>query len=127
MTPEPLSLFDDRARPPFPRPVETVQLAARMTDPDTSVAAAASITPGRTEAAILDGFRRQRAVVARIGGDEADEGYTDDELVAQMAPEHYSPTVKSARSRLSNAGLLVDSGTRRPSSRGREMIVWRLA
>jgi hypothetical protein len=113
VTPEPLHLFDDRARPPFVGPVDSVQLAARRSDPETSVTAAGSITPGRTEAAILDLFRVS--------------WFTDDELAAVLAPEHYGPTVKTARSRLSKAGLLVDTGQRRPSSRGRDMIVWRLA
>jgi hypothetical protein len=53
-------------------------------------------------------------------------GLTDDEIAARL-PACHAPTVKSARSRLTAAGLLVDSGERRPSSRGRQMIVWRLA
>jgi hypothetical protein len=51
------------------------------------------------------------------------EGLTDDELCARLA-EHYAPTVKSARSRLSKYGCLHDSGVRRLSLRNRSMVVW---
>jgi hypothetical protein len=62
---------------------------------------------------ILDLFHRERC------------GMTDDEIAARL-PTCYPPTVKSARSRLSGQGLLVDSGVRRPSVRGRDQIVWKL-
>lgn len=87
---------------------------ARATDTQTALEAARSITPGRTERLILDEFHRCR------------HGYTDDELAARM-PTCHPPTVKTARSRLSGMGLLVDSGECRPSTRGRAQIVWRLA
>lgn len=104
MTAEPLSLFDS-----------PVSLAARRTDPVTSVAAAASITPGRMERLILDVFARRTT---------RELGFTDDELAASLCA-HHAPTVKSARSRLTKAGELVDSGLRRLSNRGREMIAWK--
>ena len=87
--------------------------AARRTDPDTSHAAAASITPGRTERMILSLL--YPALIL-----------TDDEICELLGSLH-PPTVKSARSRLTKAGLLVDTGERRPSNRGRDQIVWRLA
>jgi hypothetical protein len=99
------------------RQVETVVLA-RFTDPDTSQAAAASITPGRTERLVLHAFR--------VHAYDRDCGMNDDELVA-YCPALHGPTAKSARSRLAKAGLLVDSGVRRKSNRGRDQIVWRLA
>jgi hypothetical protein len=80
-------------------------------DTQTALDAAKSITPGRTETLILDLFARERC------------GMTDDEIAARLA-QCYSPTVKSARSRLSAQRLLVDSGVRRPSVRGRAQIVW---
>ena len=83
---------------------------ARVSDPDTSHVAARSVTPGRTEAAILFVFARWPAM-------------TDDGLCDRLIG-HYPPTVKSARSRLTRAGLLVDSGERRMSERNRPMIVW---
>lgn len=86
---------------------------ARRRDPDTSRHAAASITPGRTEGAILDAFQ----VCA--------DGMTDDDLVFVLGRDYYPPTVKTARSRLSKAGLLVPSGEVRRSNRGRDMIVWK--
>ena len=102
------------------RPVETVTLSSRIGDPSTSDAAAASITPGRTERQIIAAFKNHRAMTG--------EGLCDDELARVLQFTHllHGPTVKSARSRLTKAGLLVDSGLRRPSSRGRDQIVWRL-
>ena len=91
----------------------------RMTDPETAVNAAASITPGRTEQHILDafaklGYRKPRHQV----------GFTDDELVRWFAGTIYGPTLKTARRRLARDGRLRDSGLRRPSDRGRDQIVW---
>lgn len=85
--------------------------AARRTDPATSHAAAETVRPGKTEAAIL--------AVARIAGP-----LTDDELCHRL-PGLYGPTVKTARSRLSKQGLLVPDGVRM-SCRQREMTVWRI-
>ena len=85
--------------------------AVRATDPPTSRDAAAIIT-GRTEHLIL-------AVIPAGGA-------TDDELVA-LLPDVYPPTLKSARSRLSNKRLLIDSGITRCSTRGCSMTVWRLS
>lgn len=84
--------------------------AVRHSDPVTSHAAAERIS-GRTE----------RLILAVFAGRDA--GLTDDEL-ARALPDEYPPTVKSARSRLSNRGLLIDSGTTRLSSRGCSMTVW---
>lgn len=98
-----ITLFDTA---PHPR--------ARAGDTATALEAARSVTPGRTEALILDLF-------ARMGGP-----MTDDQIAARL-PECYPPTVKSARSRLTAMGLLVDSGERRPSGRGRTMIAWAVA
>lgn len=87
--------------------------AVRLFDPDTSYAAAQCIGQGVENAA----YR----VFCRDGC-----SLTDDELAA-LLPGFYAPTVKSARSRLTRRGLLVDSGKRRSSERGQRMIVWRLA
>ncbi len=92
----------------------------RHSDPVTSVAAARSLTPGRTERRILDAFRVLSCAWPR-------QGFTDDELVDLILPALHPPTVKSARSRLSKAGLLADSGVTRPSNRGRQSVVWVLA
>lgn len=80
----------------------------RHTDPDTSRAAAAN----------AENVEHLIRAIFQGGGN-----YTDDELAAAL-PDHHPPTVKTARSRLSGRGLLVDTGMRRPSQRGREMIVW---
>lgn len=69
------------------------------------------MTPGRTEKRILE-----------VMGDSA---ITDDEIVARMS-DALPATVKTARSRLTKAGLLVAVGVR-DSARGRPMSVWKMA
>lgn len=91
--------------------------AARATDPETSHAAAAAVPSGVVEAAVMRVFVRKFSTYGC--------GMTDDELVAAL-PEHHGPTVKSARSRLSKSGRLVNSGCTALSNRGRASIVWRL-
>lgn len=85
--------------------------AARASDPDTSHAAAAR-QRGGARPAILAAYRAHGPMC-------------DDELAAVL-PDFYPPTVKSARTRLSNDGFLVDTGDRRPSVRGCAQIVWAL-
>lgn len=48
---------------------------------------------------------------------------SDDELVA-LLPQFHGPSVRTCRSRLSKAGLLVATDERRLSVRGHEQIVW---
>lgn len=86
---------------------------ARRRDPDTSHEAAATAESWVTENAILTKF----AIYGPM---------TDDELCAKC-PLWHQPTLKTARSRVSKRGLLVDSGERRPSNRGRNQIVWELS
>lgn len=85
----------------------------RVSDPDTSRAAAESVDPKPAETAILAEFDRF--------------GMLNDDELCQQLPEFYPPTIRTARSRLAKAGVLVDSGTRRPSLRGRQMTVWKRA
>lgn len=84
----------------------------RVTDPEPSRAAARAVTGRGVERAILDVFARHVDL-------------TDDELAACL-PERYPPTIKSARSRLSGSGHLVDTGMVRASNRGHDMTVWSL-
>lgn len=88
----------------------------RLTDPQTSRKAAAGIS-GKTERRILELFND--------GTIPPHYGAIDDELCVLM-PLYYGPTVRSARSRLSKAGHLIDSGERRLSERGRESCVWKV-
>lgn len=81
----------------------------RWSDPDTSRAAAQSVTPGRTETQIED-------AIGRYGPMTADE-------LCQRLPTVYPATLKSALAR----ARVEDSGLRRPSLRGRPQTVWRLS
>ena len=99
-----LTLFDESPHPRY-----------RHSDPDTSRAAAAAQHPSALEIEILQVFHAD-------GG----RGLTDDELVAVLR-HRYGPTVKTARSRLAKRGVLIDTGERRRSNRGRDMAVWKLA
>ncbi len=85
----------------------------RRTDPPTSRNAAPSSTQaGELQQRILEAFRRYWTL-------------TDDEL-CELLPDAYPPTVKTARSRMKNAGLLIPTGGTRKSARGRDMVVWTL-
>jgi len=99
-----LTLFDES---PHPR--------HRHTDPDTSRAAAAIQHSSELETEIVKVFHAD-------GG----RGLTDDELAAVLR-HRYGPTVKTARSRLAGHGIVIDTGQRRHSNRGRLMAVWTLA
>lgn len=89
---------------------------ARHDDPETSRLAASSVVERRSELESL----------ILITVTCHDFGMTDDEICAVL-PRRHPPTVKTARTRLSNAGLLVDTGEKRLSNRQRSMIVWRRA
>lgn len=85
---------------------------ARHCDPPTSRVAAETIT-GRTE----------RLIVATFAA--AGHGLTDDDLCGRLAGL-YGPTVRTARSRLTRDGRVVDSGVLGISARGRACVVWQL-
>lgn len=80
---------------------------ARKTDPGTSHAARRGPS---VEDEIVAVFKRGL--------------WLSDEALCRELPERYGPTVRSARSRLSDAGMLVDTGKTAMSARGRPMIVW---
>lgn len=86
---------------------------ARSTDPETSKAAAESVEAWVQDDALLCKF--------------AKHGPLNDDELAAVCPSWYPPTLKSSRSRLSKRGLLVPTGEKRPSNRGKPMQVWRLA
>jgi len=96
----------------------------RRTDPDTSAAAAWAIT---------DATEVQRRVLAIHKTHPA--GLTDEELIAAYT-RTYAPSARSLESRssprkrrsdLAHAGVLVDSGERRPLTSGRNGVVWKVA
>lgn len=97
------TLFDS---PPHPR--------WRHSDPATSVEAGKSLTPGRTERALLD-----------VMHTEPQWSWTADQLSARL-PLVRQDTLRSALSRPKKQGLIVPSG-RGPSNAGRSMTSWRLA
>jgi hypothetical protein len=86
---------------------------ARASDPDTSreAAEAVSHSAARQECRIMERF-------AMFGP------MTDEELVMR-SPQWREDTLKSARSRLKNRGLLIADGKRK-NSRGKNMTIWRL-
>lgn len=88
---------------------------ARNSDPPTSHAAAAAVTRSH-------GALEHRILIQFLTYQEL----TDDELV-RCIPDRCEGTVKTARSRLKNAGALVPTGETRPSRHGVEQIVWKVA
>ena len=97
---------------------ETLGLV-HIPDHDTSVEAAESVTPTRSQ---------MKAVVYRLLQEKGP--MTDQELLEGIhglgIPAAYSSPGKR-RGDLVDEGLVVDSGVRRPNSNGRQMIVWRVA
>lgn len=85
----------------------------RATDPDTSRTAARS-------ARVRDGQRKVLDALAVAGG----AGLTDFELADRTGVKQTS--IGKRRGELRDAGLVVDSGRRRPSDTGRPAIVWTL-
>lgn len=85
----------------------------RHGDPETSVHAGRRARQSMTQA-ILDSFARRGPL-------------TDDELASAL-PHYPSPSLKTARSRLSKSKppRLVWSGDKRPSNTGSPMLVWKL-
>ncbi len=86
---------------------------SRRTDPETSRIAAASVNTAAVEARILDAYRL-------FGWLNADE-------CVNVIDECHPPTVRSAVTRLKKSGQLIDTGTKRPSNRGRPSTVLKLA
>lgn len=83
----------------------------RATDPPTSVRAARKQSGG-VEEQIRRVFLQHRRL--------------SDDALCRRLPNLHQPTVKSARSRLSGRGELVDTGTVAKSDRGVDQIVWSL-
>lgn len=86
-----------------------LDLFCRETDPETCVA------PSPPARQLLE-----RAVV---GVFSVGRELTDEQLVT-LLPQHHGPSVKSARSRMTNAGFLRDTGKKLLNERGRWVIVW---
>lgn len=90
---------------------------ARKTDPDTSRSAAPSaFILSELQGLVLDTHRQH-----------AETGLTDDELI-RFFPHVNDGTLRKRRCELAHAGLVVDSGERRPvAATGRLAVVWRYA
>lgn len=95
---------------------------ARTTDPDTSKAAACEVQDATEVQLRVIALHRQHP-----------SGLTDEELVALYAREYPQPrslesqaSPRKRRSDLARAGVLADSGDRRPLASGRHGIVWKL-
>jgi hypothetical protein len=112
-----------------PAPIRTPRQRTRTTDPDTSLAAAASLDP----ATLRDS---QAAVLAWIqsNGPMTDmdlvEGYAaavrqGGHLVGKPIPRQSESGIRSRRAELAAGGLVEDTGERRRLDSGRFAIVWR--
>lgn len=86
---------------------------ARPTDPETSHAAARSIHGGLTD------IQRRVLEFYRARGWP---GATDEELSDALGC--HGSTLRTRRSELTDAGLIVDSGERRKLKSGRRGVVW---
>ena len=102
---------------PFVGAVNHRPARARNTDPQTSHDAAASVT-GQTET--------QRHLLELL----ANEPATDMDLIERW-PAEWGPATPSGlrtrRSELTEAELVIDTGERRPSPSGRLCVVWGVA
>ena len=86
----------------------------RHDDPVTSVVAARSITPGKTERMILEVFLRERYPLTATE-------------VCERLPDCYGPTVVSALARLhTRYELIAATGAEKLSPRGRPETCWKL-
>jgi hypothetical protein len=83
----------------------------RSDDPETSAAAAVMSTSHRL-------WLKDRVLELLQQGDA-----TDDEL-AQLLPAEHTGSVSKRRCDLVRAGLVVDTGKRRPTRRGAQAAVW---
>lgn len=88
--------------------------AARRTDPDTSQSAASRDPSARH-------IDRQRALQAHR---EHPKGLTDFELADLLGRQQTSAGKR--RGELRDAGLVEDSGVRRPSPSGASAVVWKV-
>ncbi|QEA10828.1 hypothetical protein [Mycobacterium phage Weirdo19] len=118
MSAEP-ALFDYDGEP-------TPEARARTSDPETSHAAAGSLTPDRIRAS-------QQAVLVELGrhrfgltDHELVEAYTDAAEVGRV-PMQSPSGIRSRRHELVDAGLVVDTGARIKLASGRNAIVWAVA
>jgi hypothetical protein len=85
---------------------------ARLTDPDTSKAAAASLDPTKLEAEVLDAIKSFGI-----------EGCISDQIEAKLS--HIKGSSVTPRYRgLTKKGLIQDSGERRVALSGKKQIVW---
>lgn len=100
---------------------------ARRTDPDTSHAAAASITE--------DQLRASQAAVLELFRAFDDVGATDQKVARHYEarrkragwPSQSASGLRTRRKELVDAGFLEDSGYRETLESGRKSIVWRVA
>lgn len=106
-----------------PRPTPATQARARNTDPETSHAAAASLTVDTLRAS-------QAAVLAALNstGPMTDvslvEWYTEAAKVDPDYPRQSPSGIRSRRAELTAGGLVEDTGQRVRLESGRQAIVW---
>lgn len=81
---------------------------------DTAEAAAVAMLP------IADTIRRKVYELLRAAGTD---GLADHEI-ADLLPGYAWSSTRTRRKELQEAGLVVDSGRRRPTRSGRQAVVW---
>lgn len=100
--------------PQFFDPRGQVVAFARRTDPDTSHAAAAEITPR---------LRELQLAVLDYAASRGPDGFTDPEMNAHFVTT--SSTYRTRRSELVGKGFILDTGRRRVAGEGgRKHAVW---
>ncbi|MDA1054623.1 MAG: hypothetical protein O3C40_29685 [Planctomycetota bacterium] len=105
-------LFNQTRSEPAARPAREV-IQPRSCGAETSTQAAEAVKPHAG---------RLRDLVYSLV--EARGGATDEEIARAL--ELLSDTARARRCELRDAGYLVDSGDRRPTSRGRPAVVWKV-
>ena len=107
-------------RPDHAQPSVATQARARRTDPETSHAAAASLT--------VDGLRASQAAVLKFlqeGGPMTDAALVEDyPQHAEDMPRQSQSGLRSRRAELTAGGLVEDTGRRVRLESGRQAIVW---
>jgi hypothetical protein len=107
-------------------PVRAPQQRTRTTDPETSLAAAASLDPDNlraSQSAVLR-FMRDRGPMTDVDLVDAYTSTPADRALIENLPRQSASGLRTRRAELVAGGLVVDTGERRRLESGRQAIVW---